>query len=163
MLLYTSLRRGDAVRLGRPHARGGLIKTEKNGVEVPVIILPILQTTLDAGPCGDLTFIVGKNGRPLTKESFGNEFKAACKAAGVPGSAHGVRNRMADHGATEAQLMAVFGWTDANMAMHYTRTARRRRLAAESIGKLDAKRNEMPRTFVSRAPHLAESQKITKA
>jgi hypothetical protein len=98
---------GTICQLGRPHARGGLIKTEKNGVEVPVIILPILQTTLDAGPCGDLTFIVGENGRPLTKESFGKQFKAACKAAGVPGSAHGVRKRaatrMADNGATEAQ------------------------------------------------------------
>ena len=61
----------------------GSIKTEKSGykVEVPVIILPVLQKTIDAGPCGDLTFIVGENGRPLTKETFGNVFKAACKAA----------------------------------------------------------------------------------
>jgi hypothetical protein len=51
-----------------------------------VIILLVLQATLDAGPCGDVAFIVGENGRPLTKESFGNEFKAACKAAGVPGA-----------------------------------------------------------------------------
>lgn len=29
--------------------------------------------------------------------------------------------------------MAVFGWTDPKMAAHYTRTANRRRLAAESI------------------------------
>jgi integrase len=148
VLLYTGLRRGDAARLGRPHARSGSIKTEKNGVEVPVIILPVLQATLDAGPCGDLTFIVGENGRPLTKESFGNEFKAACKAAGVSGSAHGVRKRaatrMADNGATEAQLMAVFGWTDAKMATYYTRTANRRRLAAESIGKLDEGRTKAP-------------------
>lgn len=51
----------------------------------------VLQATLDAGPCGDLSFIVGENGRPLTKESFGNLFRDACRAAGVPGSAHGVR------------------------------------------------------------------------
>src|SRR3546814_10795158 len=95
-----------------------MLKIEKarGTVEVSLPIRPILQTTLDAGPCGDLTFIVGANGRPLTKESFGNEFKAACTAAGVPGSAHGVRkiaaNRAADNGATEAQLMAIFGWTD---------------------------------------------------
>ena len=80
-------------------------------LEVPAFILPVLQATLDAGPCGDLTFIVGANGQPLTKESFGNEFRDACKQAGVPGSAHGVRKlaatRMANNGATEAQLMAV--------------------------------------------------------
>src|SRR5262249_10335896 len=74
VLLYTGLRRGDAVRVGRQHVRAGSIKTEKSGFEVPVFILPVLQPTLDAGPCGDLTFIVGENGRPLTKESFGNEF-----------------------------------------------------------------------------------------
>ena len=82
--------------------------------------------------CADLAFIAGANGRPLTKESFGNEFKAACKEAGVQGSAHGVRKlaatRMADNGATETVLNAVFGWTDPRMAAHYTRTANRRRL-----------------------------------
>jgi len=81
VLLYTGLRRGDAVRIGRQHVRGCSIKAEKNGVEVPVIILPVLQATLNAGPCGDLNFIVGENGRPLTKESFGNEFRDACRAA----------------------------------------------------------------------------------
>lgn len=43
--------------------------------------------------------------------------------------------RMADNGATEAQLMAVFGWTDHQMAAHYTRTANRRRLAWDSIAR----------------------------
>lgn len=141
VLLYTGLRRGDAVRVGRQHV-GGLIKTEKSGltIEVPVIVLPVLQKTLDAGPCGDLTFIVGANRRPLRKEAFGNMFREACDHAGVPGSAHGVRKlaatRMANNGATEAQLMAVFGWTDHQMAAHYTRSANRRLLAAQSIEKL---------------------------
>ena len=35
VLLYTGLRRGDAVRAGRQHARTGSIKAEKNGVEFP--------------------------------------------------------------------------------------------------------------------------------
>ena len=103
----------------------------------------MLQATLDVGPCGDLTFIVGGNGRPLTKESFGNLFKDACKAAGVPGSAHGVR-KLAATGATEAQLMAVFGWTDPKMAALYTRTANRRRLAAQSINMLNASGTSIP-------------------
>ncbi|MEM7192186.1 MAG: tyrosine-type recombinase/integrase, partial [Pseudomonadota bacterium] len=149
VLLYTGLRRGDAVRVGRQHV-GSFIKTEKSGhnVEVPVIILPELRETLDAGPCGDLTFIVGTTGQPFTKESFGNKFRAACRAAGVPGSAHGVRKlaatRMAENGATEAQLMAVFGWTEAKMPTLYTRSANRRRLATESIEKLNARRTLIP-------------------
>ncbi len=94
------LRRGDAVRLGRAHTRDGIatIKTEKSGFTVTVTlpISPALAATLAAGPCGDLTFITGESGRPLTKESFGNEFRKACRAAGVPGSAHGVRNIAAE-------------------------------------------------------------------
>lgn len=69
VLAYTGLRRGDAAVLGRQHVRNGIarIKTEKT-----LPILPVLQRTLDAGPCGDLTSIVGANGKPLTKERFGN-------------------------------------------------------------------------------------------
>ncbi|MFZ0458730.1 MAG: tyrosine-type recombinase/integrase [Rhodoplanes sp.] len=141
VLLYTGLRRGDAVRFGRQHVRDGVgsIKTEKSGgtLEITLPILPVLQATLDAGPCGDLTFIAGATGRPFTKESFGNEFKAACKAAGVPGSAHGVRKiaatRAANAGATVAQLEAIFGWTGGTMAAHYTRKADRKRLATAAM------------------------------
>lgn len=126
------------------------MKTEKSGflVEVNLPILPVLQATLDAGPCGDLTFIAGANGRPLTKESFGNEFKIACKAAGVPGSAHGVRKiaatTAADNGATEFQLMAIFGWTDPKMASHYVRTADRKRLSVNSMNTMNAGRTSIP-------------------
>ena len=121
VLLYTGLRRGDVVRFGRQHVRDGVgtIKTEKSGFTVTVTlpILPVLADTLAAGPCGDLTYIVGEGGKPLTKESFGNLFRAACNAAGVPGSAHGVRKiaatRAANAGATVAQLEAIFGWSAA--------------------------------------------------
>jgi integrase len=144
VLLYTGLRRGDAVRLGRQHVRNGIatIKTEKSGfaVEVTLPILPVLESTLKVGPCGDLTFIVGERGRPLTKESFGNLFRDACREAGVPGSAHGVRKiaatRAANAGATVAQLEAIFGWQVGSMASLYTRAADRRRLAIEAMHKL---------------------------
>jgi integrase len=142
VLAYTGLRRGDAVRLGRQHVRGSVVrlKTEKNGVEVTLPILPVLQRTLDAGPCGDLTFIVGANGKPMTKESFGNAFKEACRAAGVSGSAHGVRKiaatRAAENGATVAELEAIFGWHGGAMASHYTREANRVRLARDAMHKL---------------------------
>lgn len=71
VLLYTGLRRGDAVTIGRQHVRGGVasIRTEKSGGEVTVTIpiLPVLDATLRAGPCGELAFICGANRTPLTK------------------------------------------------------------------------------------------------
>jgi integrase len=144
VLAYTGLRRGDAVRLGRQHVRNGVasLKVEKGGYAITVTlpILPILAATLAAGPVGELAFIVGEKGKPLTKESFGNEFRQACKAAAVPGSAHGVRKiaatRAALNGATTAQLRALFGWTSDAMPSLYTKDADRVRLARESAHTL---------------------------
>ena len=143
VIAYTGLRRGDAVRFGRQHVRNGIgrIKTAKTGMEVTLPILPVLAETLAAGPCGDLTFITGKRGNPLTKEAFGNLFQKACNAAGINDrSAHGLRKiaatRAADRGATEAQLEVIFGWTGGRMASLYTRSANRRRLAMEAMHKL---------------------------
>lgn len=144
VLLYTGLRRGDAVRLGRQHVRNGVatIRTQKSQgeIEVAIPILPALQEALDAGPVGDLAFICNANGGPFTKESFGNAFSDACRKAGIRKSAHGVRKagatRAANNGATVAQLEAIFGWVGGNMAAHYTRSADRARLAREAIGKL---------------------------
>lgn len=148
VLLYTGVRRGDVVVIGRQHVRDGVItfRTEKGqgGVEVTIPVLPILATTLAAGPCADLAFICGARGNPLTKESFGNLFKDACVAAGVivpKKAAHGLRKigatRAADNGATVHQLMAIFGWTDPKMAALYTEAANRRRLARDAMGMLE--------------------------
>ena len=143
VLLYTGLRRGDAVRLGRQHVRNGVgtIKTEKTDTEVTLPILPVLADTLKVGPCGDLTFIAGDNGRPLPKESFGNLFRKACREAGLQNrSAHGLRKaaatRAANAGATVAELEAIFGWQGGTMAALYTRSADRRRLAQGAMHKL---------------------------
>jgi integrase len=140
VLLYSGLRRGDAVRYGRQHVHNGVgrIKTEKSGFTVTAVVpvLPVLAETLAAGPCGDLTFIVGERGQPLTKESFGNAFREACRAAGVQGSAHGVRKvaatTAANNGATNSQLKALFGWTSDAMPTLYTRAADRERLGREA-------------------------------
>ena len=142
VLLYTGLRRGDAVTIGRQHVRDGVatIRTEKNKTEVSIPILPPLAETLAIGPTGDLAFIVGDRGQPLAKESFGNVFRAACNAAGVKKSAHGVRKigatRAAEAGATVAELEALFGWTGGTMASHYTRNADRKRLAKSGSEKI---------------------------
>lgn len=79
----------------------------------------------------------------MAKESFGNWFRETCKAAGVPGSAHGLRKagatRAAENGATTAHLKAMYGWTDDNMPSLYTRIADRARLAASGMSLLEKK------------------------
>lgn len=144
VLLYTGARRGDAHAIGRQHIRGNEIsfRTEKSQrqVEVTLPLLPPLRAAVERGPCGDLTFICGERGSPLTKESFGNMFSAAARAAGVKKSAHGVRKiaatRCAEAGATVHELNALFGWSGTTMAMEYTKAAERRRLSMAAGSKL---------------------------
>jgi integrase len=151
-ILYTGLRRGDLARIGKQHVRNGVasIKTEKGGetITVTIPVLPVLQRTLDAGPTGDLAWICGARGEPFVKESFGNEFSAAARAAGIRKSAHGVRKIAAtiaaENGATVHQLMAIFGWLTIAQAEVYTREAERVRLAAQAITMLDESGTSIP-------------------
>jgi hypothetical protein len=64
---------------------------------------------------------------------------------------------MANNGATEAQLMAVFGWTDPKMAAHYTH---RQQAAACSAINREAERqwNIYSRTFTSGAGRRKKSK-----
>ena len=155
VLLYTGLRRGDAVRLGRQHVRDGvlMLRTEKTGEDVVLPILPPLARSIEATRTGDLAFIVTGRGTPFVKESFGTWFREVCNAAGVKGSAHGLRKagatRAAENGATDRQLMALFGWKDAKMAGHYTRKADKRRLAADAAKLLTSEQPEN-----EKRPHL---------
>jgi len=143
VLFNTGLRRGDAVRMGRQHVKDGVasLKAEKTGTDLFVPITPTLLEAIDAGPTGDLAFIAGENGRPLSKESFGNYFREWCAEAGAEGSAHGLRklraSMMADSGASEKELQAAFGWTSAGMSQIYTRAADRKRLALQAAKRLD--------------------------
>ncbi|WP_455481253.1 tyrosine-type recombinase/integrase [Bartonella sp. B12(2025)] len=144
VLLYTGLRRGDAVRIGWKDVKDNTIhlKTEKSKFQTDVFlpILPELAATLEMGPIGDEAFICGKEGKKLIKESFGNLFRDACNAAGIKKSAHGLRKlaatRAANSGATVSQMKALFGWTEDSMASLYTKSADRKKLALESIKKL---------------------------
>lgn len=142
LMLYTGLRRGDVVRLGRQHVRDGLItmRTEKTGEVVVLPVLPPLSASIEAAQTGDLTFLVTEHGKPFVKESFSNWFRDSSRAAGCPGSAHGLRKagatRAAENGASERELMAMFGWSTGKQAQHYTRAADRKHLAVSAAQKL---------------------------
>jgi site-specific recombinase XerD len=128
VIYCTGLRRSDAVRVGRQHVKDGrgMIRAQKNDETAYFIVTDRLQRALDAGPTGDLTWIVGDRGTPLGKETFGNYFREACTAAGVPGAAHGIRKTRAtieaENGASGAKLDALFGWkTGSNTSAIYIR------------------------------------------
>ena len=140
LFMYTGARRSDVARFGRQHVRNGWLRftqfKTKTAVELP--ILPALQRTLDAGPTGELTFLITGQGKAFTAAGFGNKFREWCNEAGLPQcSAHGLRKaaavRAAENGATTHQLMAVFGWLNLAEAERYTRTAQRKKLAGAAL------------------------------
>jgi len=147
LLLYTGLRRGDVLVVGRQHVREGVIRlsTEKTGTRAIIPIDPELAATLAAGPSGDLAFITGDSGRAFKrKEAFGNWFRGVCRAAGVNKSPHGLRkagaNVDAESGYSESELEAKYAWTGGRMASYYTRDMNREKLAiraAERTRKLE--------------------------
>ena len=74
--------------------------------------------------------------RQAKESGFGNWFAERCKAAGVPGRAHGLRKaaarRLSDAGATQQEIKAWGGWSnDAEVAL-YVAGADRARLADQS-------------------------------
>ena len=141
LLQYLGVRRSDVVQLGRQHVRDGRItfrmhKGRRKGTIPPLTlkIIPSLQNIIDAGPTGDLAFLVTEYGKPFTAAGFGNWFRTRCNEAGLHGlSAHGVRKaaatRAAENGATAHQLMAMFGWLTLAQAELYTRMAEREELS----------------------------------
>src|SRR5690348_12929531 len=150
LLLYTGVRRSDAVRLGPQMERDGkLVFSEKKGRsrivkthELP--ILPPLRRSIDTTQIGHLVYLVTAWGHPHSAKAFGNWFKKRCREAGLEGlSAHGLRKlgaqRCAEAGASEHQLMALFGWTNPQQAAVYTKKANRAKLEASAAPLLEAR------------------------
>ena len=164
LLVYTGVRRGDVVLLGRQHikqdpVRGKFItiRTQKSinmgkPVAIAVTLLPPLAKSILTTKTGDLSFLVTAKGTAFAKESFGTWFKAACVAAGVEGTAHGIRKiaaiRCVKNGATEADLNAMFGWADGSSeSATYIRNNNREQQALAASAKLIPKPdNVLPQT-----------------
>jgi integrase len=147
ILLYTSWRREDAVRLGPQHVRGGRIKyrqaknEHRNPVDMDIPLCPELAEAIVFSPSVHLTFLVTEYGKPFTPNGFGNAFKDWCRQANLPHcSAHGLRKalatRLAERGATPHEIMAITGHTSLEEVELYTRAAQKSQLADRAMSKL---------------------------
>lgn len=141
LLLYVGPRRSDLVRLGRQMARDGWLAyrpVKTPGILVEVPILAPLAAELELAPKGALTFLETEFGKPYTANGFGNWFRRRCRDVGLPQcSAHGLRKAgaviLAERGATDAQLMAIYGWTAAKTVTTYRKKADRKKLAGDAM------------------------------
>lgn len=179
LLLFTGVRRSDVIKLGRQMAkhveteeyRGPVLhfrewKGRKRVLKERFIpVLPELQQVLDATPNNHLTYLVTDHGKAYSHGGFGNWFGRQCRLAGLVGcSAHGLRKAgatiAANNGATEYQLMAIYGWESPKQAAVYTRKANRNKLAASGMKYLS---REGPKENEIVAPEAQFSIGATKA
>jgi hypothetical protein len=84
-----------------------------HAIEIP--ILPDLAAIIEASRAGDMTFLMTEWGKPFTANGFGGWFRARCDEAGLPqcGLRKAGATIAAERGATDRQLMAMYGWESA--------------------------------------------------
>lgn len=141
LLLYTGQRRSDVVGMGRQHVKDGKINVvqQKTGKRLAIRLHAALKAELDVVARDQLTFLQTQYGEPFTANGFGNWFRAAAKAAGLPArsNAHGLRKAaavmLAEAGCTPSQIKAVTGHANLAEVTLYTEAADQERLAAEAI------------------------------
>jgi integrase len=162
LILYTGARRSDVVDFGHRMLRqivnpetgepetwlvftpGKTKKSTRKEIWLP--LLDVLRDSLAATAHGIETFLITTHGkRHASGDSFANWFKDRVVEAELPGhcSPHGLRKvgavRAAENGATERQMMALFGWDTPKLAAHYARMASQKKLAAASVHTLIGK------------------------
>lgn len=72
LFLFTGQRRSDVVLFGPQHIRGGVLtftqqkNRHRHPVRLKLPVLPELQSTIEASPCGEETFLVTEFGKPFS-------------------------------------------------------------------------------------------------
>jgi integrase len=172
LLLFTGVRKSDVICLGPQMAREGWLRfTEAKGRarkpkhrEIP--ILPALRASIDAMPFGHLNYLTTRFGRPFTTNGFGNWFKRRCREADLERcSAHGLRKAgatiAANNGASDRQLMAIYGWTTTKQANVYTKKADAKKLTADAMPLIILTQSENEIVRLSTDPEPGERSKKT--
>ena len=142
LLLQTGQRSADVRAMGWQSIEGGriVVKQSKTAKVVRPPITPALQATLDTLPRDRLLFVVDPGGKPYAPTTFSNLIRDAAKAAGIKGaSAHGLRKamacRLAENGATAAEIMSITGH-GLKEAEHYIAEVNRDRLSASAMARI---------------------------
>jgi len=144
LLLFTTQRGGDVVRMRRSDIKGGVIKLvqQKTDAELSIPLHPALLRALRAGPANGIYLIGDDHGRPINRAALTRLIRDAVKAAGLPPvcKAHGLRKaamrRLAEHGGTDKELAAISGHKSLSEVKRYTEMADQARLAGSGMAKV---------------------------
>ncbi|WP_343801361.1 site-specific integrase [Paenochrobactrum glaciei] len=145
ILLYTGLRRSDAVKLGWQHIQGDYIvaTTKKSGdvVELNIPIHGSFRKILDSTERKHLTFITTAYGAARSEKAFTNWIIEAAREAGLPPhrSPHGIRKAacrtLAESGCTALEIMSITGHRNIKEIETYCVAVNKKRLAHSAVTK----------------------------
>ncbi|RKE84903.1 tyrosine-type recombinase/integrase [Rhizobium sp. AG855] len=150
ILVYTGLRRSDAVRLGPQHVKDGLITitAQKTGVELHIPVHPKLRPFLsirrDVKLINLTTYISTVHGKPRSEKAFTNYVKEAATEAGLPASRspHGLRRAacraLAEAGCTVWEIMSITGHQSSKEVEGYVADVDKKKLAKSAMAKWEA-------------------------
>lgn len=144
LLLYTGQRRGDVIQMGRQHVSGDAIrvKQSKTGTQLVIPMHPDLRGVLKKQPKNGLAFLTTQYGKPFQNgDSFGNQFREWCSAAGLnKRSAHGLRKsaavRLVEAGCSTKEVQSITGHASLREVERYTKAAEQELLARQAIARL---------------------------
>ena len=147
LLLYTGQRSGDvrvmmwsAIRNGRFHVEA----QDKTGQIVTAPVHSELTKTLAAHPRSHMVILATEHGEPFSEKGFGNFMARLIDKAGLPDRcvAHGLRKaaarRLAESGATDAEIMAITGHRTRKEVTRYTEAANRANSADSGMAKIES-------------------------
>lgn len=137
-------RRGDVIQMGRQHVTGDTIRVKqaKTGAHLIIPMHPDLRGVLKKLPKDGLAFLTTQYGAPFKDgASFGNQFAAWCKSAGLRDrSAHGLRKlaavRLVEAGCSSKEVAAITGHASLREIERYTKAAEQEKLARQAIARL---------------------------
>lgn len=149
ILLYTGVRRSDAVRIGRQHIKNDflVLTTQKSGhtVELNIPIHADFRKVLDGTEKKHLNFIVTTYGAARSEKAFMNWIIDAARKAELPPkrSPHGLRKSacmmLAEAGCSAMEIMSITGHQDIKEIETYIAKANQKTMAQNAIKKLKAK------------------------
>jgi integrase len=148
LLLFMGIRISDLALIGPQHRRGDVHVfrpykgRERSPKELHLPVLPGLERILSTSKTGHMAYLVTEYGKPFSTKGLGQRFRKWCDAAELPHcSAHGLRKAgatiAAENGASDEDLKALFGWSNAREANTYTRKARQKIIARRAISMID--------------------------
>jgi integrase len=147
ILIYTGLRRSDAVKLGPKHVKDGIITiiARKTGVELifPVHpeLLPFLKTRDNGSVANIASYLSTAYGKIRSEFSFTNFIIEAAKQAGLPPhrSPHGLRRAscraLAEAGCTVWEIMSITGHQNIKEVEAYVADINKKKLAKSAMAK----------------------------